>query len=267
MSSVPLLSIVTPTYNSMRFLPETAESIRRLDLPMEWIVVDNHSTDGTVDYLRGLDFPDGRLKIIVNPFNNGKPLLSWIKGARASRGKYMTNVGSDDIVPSVHAYCKALAFMEQHEDVGAAITRVGYMTDEGRVYKVKAIPFAKPDRVMSGERLFWTIFLSPTYPVKEGCTIYRRNLVERCNFTGDMELLLDMTRLTRFYLVDGVGLHYRNVRSSLSSSNRHDGFWLSLIDKYLLGDRYIGFRYFLYGYRMSIGFLKHCYRRFTPNRI
>ena len=52
-------SIVTPAYNGMKYLPETGASILSQSGPfdLEWLVIDVGSTDGNVDYLRGLYDP------------------------------------------------------------------------------------------------------------------------------------------------------------------------------------------------------------------
>jgi glycosyltransferase involved in cell wall biosynthesis len=50
---MPKLSIITVTYNALRDLPATLESIRHLATQsVEFIVVDGGSTDGTIEYLQ-----------------------------------------------------------------------------------------------------------------------------------------------------------------------------------------------------------------------
>jgi hypothetical protein len=52
------LTVFMPVYNALPFLPEAVESLRRQSL-RDWrlLVVDDGSTDGSADYLRGLDDP------------------------------------------------------------------------------------------------------------------------------------------------------------------------------------------------------------------
>jgi glycosyltransferase involved in cell wall biosynthesis len=48
---MPVLSVVTPVFNSARFLAETLDSVARLTVSHEHIVLDGGSTDGTVQLL------------------------------------------------------------------------------------------------------------------------------------------------------------------------------------------------------------------------
>ena len=65
-----LTSIVIVTHNQLEYTRQCLDSIRRLtDEPYELIVVDNGSTDGTVEYLRA--FPG--VRVIVNETNRGLP--------------------------------------------------------------------------------------------------------------------------------------------------------------------------------------------------
>ena len=65
------MSVVIPVYNEKNTVLEVLKKVRSVDLPKEIIVVDDGSTDGTADIIRGLP-PSGDLKIILQPRNRGK---------------------------------------------------------------------------------------------------------------------------------------------------------------------------------------------------
>ena len=48
---------MTPVYNSSRYLAATLDSVARLTVPHEHIVIDGGSTDGTVELLEAREDP------------------------------------------------------------------------------------------------------------------------------------------------------------------------------------------------------------------
>ena len=53
MTSSPLVSIVTPSFNQARFIEETLRSVELQEYrPIHQIVIDGGSTDGTVELLK-----------------------------------------------------------------------------------------------------------------------------------------------------------------------------------------------------------------------
>ena len=69
------ISIVTPTFNEEKnidkFCNEISETMKKLDYNYEHIVIDNSSTDSTVEKLKKIAVADKNLKIIVNEKNFG----------------------------------------------------------------------------------------------------------------------------------------------------------------------------------------------------
>ena len=66
----PQLSVVIPVYNEKNTVVKLIEKVRAVDIPKEIIVVDDGSTDGTRDILKGLEFPEVRL--FFHERNKGK---------------------------------------------------------------------------------------------------------------------------------------------------------------------------------------------------
>lgn len=92
-----LVSIVTPTYNSAKFIAETVASVQAQTYPhWEMIIVDDGSKDDTVAVLNQLANADPRIRVIVSPENIG-PARARNLGIDQVQGRYMTFLDADDI--------------------------------------------------------------------------------------------------------------------------------------------------------------------------
>jgi len=90
----PLISVVMAVYNGENCLQRTIESI--LDQTFqkfEFVIVDDCSTDRTVDYVK--TFNDPRIKLFYNNANLGQT-KSLNKGLMQARGKYIARIDADD---------------------------------------------------------------------------------------------------------------------------------------------------------------------------
>jgi GT2 family glycosyltransferase len=89
-----LVSIIIPTCNGLKFTQLCLDSIRRSTLhPYEVIIVDNASTDGTLDYLRRQQ----DVILIENPNNRGFP-SACNQGISKSTAPYILLLNNDVIV-------------------------------------------------------------------------------------------------------------------------------------------------------------------------
>ena len=64
------LSVVIPVYNEIRWIDEVLRRVRAQPIPMEIILIDDYSTDGTREKLPA--FADGNTKVIFHESNQGK---------------------------------------------------------------------------------------------------------------------------------------------------------------------------------------------------
>ena len=97
-----IFSIVIPTYNGESFLKEAILSVQKqLRLPDELIIVDDASTDGTVELARRLAqeccFP---VHIIELEENTGGPSRPINSGVADARGDFVLVLDQDDILVS-----------------------------------------------------------------------------------------------------------------------------------------------------------------------
>ncbi|HHH7866802.1 TPA: glycosyltransferase family 2 protein, partial [Escherichia coli] len=111
----PLVSIITATYNSERFVLDTYNSIANQTYKnWEWLVTDDCSKDNTVELLKKLSVVDNRIKLYKNETNSGAA-VSRNKCLENCKGDYIAFLDSDDIwMPDKIE--KQLSFMGENID-------------------------------------------------------------------------------------------------------------------------------------------------------
>jgi len=114
------LSVIIVTYNTADLLPRCLNSIAsQTDVSFETIVVDNASTDNTVDLLR--EFAK-HINLLTNEKNAGFARANN-QAISASKGKYIYFLNPDTEVHA-GAFKEILRFMKEHPEVGIAGTRI-----------------------------------------------------------------------------------------------------------------------------------------------
>jgi glycosyltransferase involved in cell wall biosynthesis len=94
----PKISFISSIYNKEKYLSSFISSIQNQDLKdFEIILVDDCSTDNSIQKINEFQTKDKRIKLIKNIKNQGA-LYSRFKGAMFSNGEYIIFVDSDDIV-------------------------------------------------------------------------------------------------------------------------------------------------------------------------
>lgn len=122
------LSVIIVNYNVKYYLDQCIRSVLRafeeMNTPAEIIVVDNHSADGSVDYLEQRYpqklFP--MVRFVRSAHNLGFARANNI-AIRQSRGEYVLLLNPDTIVGE-DALKASVDFMDAHEDAGAVGVRM-----------------------------------------------------------------------------------------------------------------------------------------------
>lgn len=91
------VSIITPTYNSERFIAETIVSVQAQTYQdWEMIIVDDCSTDRTAEIVASFQEKDSRIKYFYNSTNKGSA-LSRNLALQNAKGKWIAFLDSDDL--------------------------------------------------------------------------------------------------------------------------------------------------------------------------
>ena len=106
-----LISVILPIFNRENYIARCLRSLIYQSFPRgsyEIIVINDGSTDNTSDILNAFN---DEIIILNHKYNRGLP-NALNKGIRASKGKYIVRVDSDDYVNS--EYLKILYLFMQH---------------------------------------------------------------------------------------------------------------------------------------------------------
>ena len=128
----PRITIVTPSFNQARYLPETIESIIGQQYPnLEYIIIDGGSTDGSVEIIKRYE---SHLAYWVSQADSGQS-EAINKGLRKATGALFNWINSDDLLfpDALNRIAEAYATNPQADlvvgygaksDANGAITRI-----------------------------------------------------------------------------------------------------------------------------------------------
>ena len=217
------LSVIVPFYNVRTYAPDTLASLRanaREDI--EFILVDDCSTDGTADILRRAR--DGIPRaVVIRHERNGGLATARNTGIDAARGEYLTFLDGDDwLAPGYYSRLVAAA-----ERLGCDFLRTDHVQCTGRTRTVHRVPHGLRDVVTDPRSVILPVGRSTPvdYPYA-WAGIYHRRLLDRglLHFTDGLRTAEDrpwIWRLHReadsFAVVGLLGVFYRRgVASSLT---------------------------------------------------
>lgn len=121
---MPDLSVIVVSYNTRQLLDDCLASLQQADAPgngLEIIVVDNASSDGSVEMVRQ-KYP--RFRLFANSENRGYSAANN-QGAQAANGRFLLFLNSDTRI-SKPALTQPLNYLQEHPEVGALTVNLVY---------------------------------------------------------------------------------------------------------------------------------------------
>lgn len=165
-----LVSIIMPCYNAAELIGESIQSVMDQTFSdWELIIIDDQSTDSSLDVVSPFAERDQRIRLIRLPVNQGVA-AARNEGIRRAQGKYITFLDSDDLWDVTKLERQVKFLQENDYDIcHAAYRRIDF---SGQV-------------------------LSPHIPVSEQGVSYRSLL--KHNEIGCLTMLYDAEKIGKYY--------------------------------------------------------------------
>jgi glycosyltransferase involved in cell wall biosynthesis len=209
----PRIALVTPAFNSIRYIEATIQSVLAQNYPnLDYFIVDGGSTDGTIDVIKKYEHvisgwmsePDKNpYEAISKGFSRTSgEIMGWINSTD------MLQVGGLAVVGSVFATLRSIDWITGWPT---------YFTDEGYPMVVKRIPRWSRGRFLAGANRF----------IQQESTYWRRSLWDRAGgqlntkyrAEGDFDLWVRFFRHAKLHTVEAIVAGYRCHPNSLSQGN------------------------------------------------
>ncbi len=208
----PLASILVPTYNYRRYLPDALDSaLRQTAADIEVVVVDNCSDDGTPELLAQYARRDPRIVAHRNAANLGM-VANFNRCIELARGAYLKFLCADDVLEPACVE-RLVAAIEARPGIGLAGCARRYFRDDGTAAGTRG--YGAPG-VRPGEAVIRECFFRGNLIGEPTAVLFRRSEARGGFDAGyrqafDMELWFRLLEGASFAYVDeplcGIRLH------------------------------------------------------------
>jgi glycosyltransferase involved in cell wall biosynthesis len=249
-------SIITPSFNQAQYLHDTARSILNQAGPfdLEWIVIDGGSTDGSVEYLKGLK--DDRVRWISEKDAGQSDAIN--KGLSMASGELMAWLNSDDLYTPL-ALSHVWHAFHKHPEAAWLVGGYQIVNDEGSPIRPGIVRYKEKQlRNFSYRRLLIENF------IPQPAVFWRRSLWEivgpldtSLHFTMDYDLWLRIAKIAPPLVLKEVVAQFRvHGKSKTGIINRRQ-----FDEGYEVAKRHAaGFSGVLWRHRMSVEKIVWAYR-------
>lgn len=203
-SNLPLISIVTPSFNQVTYINEAIESIQTQGYSnYEHLVIDGMSTDGTIELLQSLPIAPGTDKIFWTSKKDTGQSQALNEGFRRAKGEIIGWLNSDDrYLPS--CFTEVVQAFEQNPDVDIIYGDYRLVDESGNTIRIKQeIEFSK----------FILLYHDVLY-IPTTTTFFRRRIFEEENWLDEgLQYAMD---LELFIRLASKGYRFKHISKVLA---------------------------------------------------
>ncbi len=249
MNSLPLISIITPSYNQGKFIRNTIESVLNQKYPyIEYIIIDGGSSDNTLEIIK--EYGD-KIKWISEKDNGQSDAIH--KGFSMAQGDIIGWLNSDDIYLE-RSIERVVNYFSSHPESGLVYGE-GYLIDE--FGKIKGKFLATQDFDEWALVHVWDYIMQPSAFFKRDVYFQVEGLDTSLNWCMDWDLWI---RISKHYHVGylneflACSREYEDTKTNTGGISRFFEI-VKIMRKY--GQHYYPPGFFLYGSSTLITITNH----------
>ncbi len=207
-NTLPLVSVITPSFNQGNFLEKTIQSVLGQDYPnIEYIIIDGGSTDLSVDIIR--KYESSISSWLTEPDYGQADAIN--KGFQRARGDFLCWINSDDTIYS-DFISKRISQFERHKEVDFIYGDVHQGPDIDQI------------KIRKGRQTnFMSMLLSLNVPIPQQSTMWKRSVIEKVGILDpkwhvllDREYFMRIARFCKIIYFPGTVAFFRNHDQSKS---------------------------------------------------
>lgn len=242
---MPAVSIIMPAYNASKFIGYSIESVLNQSfIDWELIVVDDCSSDNTVEIVKNFCIKDSRITILHNEVNLGSA-ETRNRGITAAKAPWIAFIDSDDLWHSEKLRCQ-MSLIHKKPEIQICYTASSYMNEDGQLYSYILPAVEKFNyKQLLGKNLMMTSSvlvkkeLMLTHPMVEGP--FHEDYDAWLKILKDIPYAYGINRPLIIYRMAKGSKSFNRVKSGMMTyrTYRHVGYGL-------IHSWFLVFRYFFY---------------------
>lgn len=214
----PLVSIIMPCHNGEKFIRLSILSvIEQTYTNWELLVVEDKSSDSSVEIVKDYSNKDPRIKLLYNDKNTGKPATPRNYGIKHANGDYMAFLDCDDMWKDTHLENLLRLFAD--EKVVVAFSWYSRIDENGNFLGTVRTP-----HTLNYHHLFYDNFignLTGMYDLKKRGKVYQHESGHE-----DYTMWLDVLKIGGIAKsTDTIEAFYRETQQSVSSNKLKACAW------------------------------------------
>lgn len=135
------VSVLLVTYNHEKYIAEALESVimQKHDYPFEIIIADDHSTDNTIEIIKGYASKHPEITFLPVQPNLGIT-KNYKRGFDACQGEYVAVLEGDDYWTSPHKIAQMVEFLDNNRGCSIAFNRFIVSEAKSKKYNIQPWP-------------------------------------------------------------------------------------------------------------------------------